>query len=107
LCYVLQLKFVYCKYNLKRSCQYDDEILSYIWTGVTHHKDSAGFEAPIARGKLMMMNAGESFWHEEKVKEDAVEMLQIFVRPNETNLPPKIQFHDKPVDNHDWYVMVA
>ncbi|MDW0118293.1 pirin family protein [Sporosarcina thermotolerans] len=85
----------------------NDEILSYISTGVTHHKDSANFEAPIARGQLMMMNAGVSFWHEEKVKEDEVEMLQIFVRPNATNLPPKIQFHNKPTDNHDWYVMVG
>jgi quercetin 2,3-dioxygenase len=85
----------------------NDEILSYLSKGVTHHKDSAGFEAPIARGKLMMMNAGESFWHEEKVKEDVVEMLQIFVRPSETNLPPKIQFHDKPTNNPNWYVMVG
>ena len=44
----------------------------------------------------MMMNAGAGFWHEEKVKEDEVEMLQIFVRPNETDLSPEIQFHDKP-----------
>ena len=85
----------------------NDEILSYISSGVMHHKDSAGFEAPIARGKLMMMNAGASFWHEEKVKEDEVDMLQIFVRPNETNLSPKIQFHNKPVDNRGWYVMVG
>jgi quercetin 2,3-dioxygenase len=85
----------------------NDEILSYLSKGVTHHKDSAGFEAPIARGKLLMMNAGESFWHEEKVKEDVVEMLQIFVRPSETNLPPKIQFHDKPTNNPNWYVMVG
>ena len=85
----------------------NDEILSYISSGVTHHKDSAGFEAPIARGKLMMMNAGAGFWHEEKVKEDEVEMLQIFVRPKETDLPPEIQFHDKPIDNRDWYVMVG
>ena len=55
----------------------------------------------------MMMNAGESFWHEEKVTEDEVEMLQIFVRPSETNLPPKIQFHDKPTNNRNWYVMVG
>ena len=55
----------------------------------------------------MMMNAGESFWHEEKVKKDHVEMLQIFVRPVETDLPAEIQFHDKPTDNSDWYVMVG
>jgi len=85
----------------------NDEILSYIGLGITHHKDSAGFEAPIERGKLMMMNAGASFWHEEKVKDDEVEMLQIFVRPNETDLSPEIQFHDKPIDNSDWYVIVG
>lgn len=85
----------------------NDEILSYVWKGVSHHKDSAGFEAPIERGKLMLMNAGESFWHEEKVKSDDVEMLQIFVRPRESHLPAHIQFHDKPLDNEDWYLMVG
>ncbi len=34
----------------------------------------------------MMMNAGSVFWHEEKVKKDEVEMVQIFVRPRETEL---------------------
>ncbi|PIC69108.1 hypothetical protein CSV77_15595 [Sporosarcina sp. P16b] len=85
----------------------NDEILSYISSGVMHHKDSAGFEAAIARGTLMMMNAGAGFWHEEKVKEDEVEMLQIFVRPNETDLSPAIQFHEKPIDQKDWYVLVG
>ena len=85
----------------------NDEILSYVGTGTSIHRDSAGFEVPISRGKLMMMNAGESFWHEEKVKKDHVEMLQIFVRPVETDLPAEIQFHDKPTDNRDWYVMVG
>lgn len=87
----------------------NDEILSYMWKGVSHHKDSAGFEAPIEKGKLMLMNAGESFWHEEKVKNDTddVEMLQIFVRPRESNLPAHIQFHDKPLDNENWYLMVG
>ncbi|ARD48502.1 pirin family protein [Sporosarcina sp. P33] len=85
----------------------NDEILSYIGSGVMHHTDSAGFEAPIARGKLMMMNAGAGFWHEEKVKEEETEMLQIFVRPYETDLSPEIQFHDKPSDHPDWYVMAG
>lgn len=85
----------------------NDEIFSYVWKGTSYHKDSAGFEAPIAPGKLMLMNAGYSFWHEEKVKRDEVEMLQIFVRPREANLDPDIQFHDKPADNRDWYLMVG
>ncbi|NEU32210.1 hypothetical protein GN156_15785 [bacterium LRH843] len=85
----------------------NDEILSYLSTGVMHHKDSAGFEASIAPGKLMMMNAGAGFWHEEKVNEDEVEMLQIFIRPTETDLVPNIQFHRKPVDNPNWYVMAG
>lgn len=71
------------------------------------HRDSAGFEAPIESGKLMLMNAGESFWHEETVKKDEVEMLQIFVRPNETDLEAAIQFHEKPMDNRIWYEMVG
>ncbi|MGJ9458733.1 pirin family protein [Oceanobacillus sp. CF4.6] len=85
----------------------NDEILSYVWKGTSYHKDSAGFEAPIKAGKLMMMNAGFSFWHEEKVKKDSVEMLQIFIRPGKTDLKPAIQFHDKPTVNRNWYLMVG
>lgn len=85
----------------------NDEILSYVRHGVTYHKDSAGFVAPIAPGKLMLMNAGSSFWHEEKVKDSYVEMLQIFIRPRATDLKPGIQFHDKPVDHSNWYVMIG
>ncbi|HHU20418.1 MAG TPA: hypothetical protein GXZ58_09460 [Bacilli bacterium] len=85
----------------------NDEILSYVWRGTIHHRDSAGKEAPVTRGNLMMMNAGESFWHEEKVTDEQVEMLQIFVRPKEANLKPMIQFQDKEPNNRDWYVMVG
>lgn len=85
----------------------NDEILSYVWKGRMYHKDSAGHEVPVTPGHLMMMNAGSSFWHEEKVKEDEVEMLQIFVRPRETDLDPNIQFHEKPDSNRDWYLMVG
>lgn len=85
----------------------NDEILSYVWRGTIHHRDSAGKEAPVTRGNLMMMNAGESFWHEEKVTDEQVEMLQIFVRPKEADLQPMIQFQDKEPNNRDWYVMVG
>ncbi len=85
----------------------NDEILSYVLSGTMHHKDSTGLEIPVTPGNLMMMNAGTSFWHEEKVKHDQVEMLQIFVRPRKTDLEPTIQFHEKPIRNRDWYLMVG
>lgn len=85
----------------------NDEILSYVWHGTMYHRDSAGLEVAVTPGNLMMMNAGESFWHEEKVSNDHVEMLQIFVRPRETDLKPDIQFHEKPTQNRDWYLMVG
>ena len=84
----------------------NDEILSYVYKGTSNHKDSSGLDTPIFPGKLMMMNAGSSFWHEEKVKNEDVEMLQIFVRPREADLEPRIQFHEKEVANRNWYVMV-
>lgn len=39
--------------------------------------------------------------YEEKVTEDEVEMLQIFIRPNETDLTSNIQFHVKLEGNRD------
>lgn len=84
-----------------------DEILSYVWQGTMVHKDSAGFEVAITPGNVMMMNAGSSFWHEEKVNENHVEMLQIFFRPREANLEPNIQFHQKEMRNREWTVIVG
>lgn len=85
----------------------NDEILSYVWKGTMIHKDSAGFEVAVTPGNVMMMNAGSSFWHEEKVYENHVEMLQIFFRPREANLEPNIQFHKKEMRNREWTVIVG
>jgi redox-sensitive bicupin YhaK (pirin superfamily) len=74
----------------------NDEILSYIWRGTMLHEDTAGQRIPISANKLMMMNAGESFWHEERTPDDPVEMLQIFIRPSEADLPALVDFHDRP-----------
>ncbi len=34
-------------------------------------------------------------------------MLQIFVRPRDTNLEPMIQFYEKTSLSHGWYVVVG
>jgi redox-sensitive bicupin YhaK (pirin superfamily) len=74
----------------------NDEILTYMWRGTMVHEDSAGHRIPISANKLMMMNAGESFWHEESAPDQPAELLQIFVRPREAGLPALVAFHDRP-----------
>ena len=74
----------------------NDEILTYVWRGTMLHEDSAGQRVPVSAAKLMVMNAGEGFRHEESVPDGPVEALQIFVRPREADLPAAVAFHDRP-----------
>jgi redox-sensitive bicupin YhaK (pirin superfamily) len=74
----------------------DDEILTYLQAGKVKHLDSEGTTAEISNTKLMMMNAGASFYHEELVLHEGgtLEGLQIFIRPEIKGLKPLVQFHD-------------
>ena len=74
----------------------NDEILTYIRSGVIQHIDSEDISEVINHKKLMLMNAGAKFYHEELVLEEGgnVEALQIFIRPEKENLKPLVQFHD-------------
>jgi redox-sensitive bicupin YhaK (pirin superfamily) len=74
----------------------DDEILTYLRSGQVKHLDSAGFTDIISNQKLMLMNAGRSFYHQEKVLEagGVLEGLQIFIRPETGGLSPQVQFHE-------------
>ena len=77
----------------------DDEIVSYLRSGTLTHRDSTGREERIGRDRLMVMNAGRGFSHEESIPEATeggagVEMLQIFVRPRAAGLAPRVQFAD-------------
>jgi len=73
----------------------NDEILTYLRRGKVTHKDSEGHSAIISNQKLMMMNAGSRFSHEEKTLEEdgTLEGLQIFIRPEIENLNPQVQFY--------------
>ncbi|NSZ60016.1 hypothetical protein FY133_24610 (plasmid) [Agrobacterium tumefaciens] len=87
----------------------NDEILSYMWRGSMVHEDSAGHRIAISPTKLMMMNAGRSFWHEESTPDVPVEMLQIFIRPAQADLDGTVNFFDRPNDflNGDWNLIAA
>jgi redox-sensitive bicupin YhaK (pirin superfamily) len=83
----------------------DDEILTYLRNGEVKHLDSEGFTDIISNQKLMMMNAGANFYHEERVLEEGgvLEGLQIFIRPEVGGLKPQVQFHqlqDAYSNNH-------
>ncbi|MFL5744578.1 MAG: pirin family protein [Niastella sp.] len=73
----------------------DDEILTYLRSGKVKHLDSEGNTDIISNQKLMMMNAGAGYFHEELVLEEGIvlEGLQIFIRPEIGGLQPQVQFH--------------
>lgn len=74
----------------------NDEILSYFRTGKAEHKDSEGFVEMIGKNRLMLMKAGRSFFHEEKMIDEGepLEGLQIFIRPGSKDLQPQVVFLD-------------
>jgi quercetin 2,3-dioxygenase len=73
----------------------NDEIISYLREGAMIHRDSSGVTQEVRPNRLMVMNAGEGFSHEENVPGPGnVHMLQIFVRPSAPDLKPRVQFVD-------------
>jgi len=72
----------------------NDEILSYFRTGKAEHSDSEGFVKMIGKKTLMLMKAGKSFYHEEKIigEGEPLEGLQIFIRPGKKDLQPEVVF---------------
>lgn len=79
----------------------NDEILTYLRSGKVKHLGSEGYTDTISNQRLMMMNAGANFYHQEKVLEEGgtLDGLQIFLRPETADLSPRVQFYDL----HDTY----
>ncbi len=74
----------------------NDEILTYMRAGEMIHEDSTGDKVTINNKKIMMMNAGSGFQHQESITDDGeeVRLLQIFMRPENEDDEPKVSFHD-------------
>jgi len=74
----------------------DDEILTYLRRGKVRHRDTVGHTEDISNTRLMLMNAGHTFQHEEEVLPEGgvLEGLQIFLRPHTGDLEPQVQFHE-------------
>ena len=86
----------------------DDEILSYMRSGTMLHLDNMGNEEAVTNQRMMLMNAGHTFQHEEKMLEP-VSMLQIFLRPRVADLEPVVQFHSLSdvLSNGEWRMLAG
>lgn len=83
----------------------NEEIVSWVPDGVMRHDDPTVGALVTDSEHLLVMNAGRSFWHEERTLRDdpPLRTLQIFVRPHSLGLDPKVQHGriEEPVPN-EW-----
>jgi redox-sensitive bicupin YhaK (pirin superfamily) len=79
----------------------DVEILTYILDGELEHKDSLGNGSVIRRGDLQRMSAGTGVTHSEFNPSSAqdVHLLQIWIKPSLTGIPPSYEQKHFPEDN--------
>ncbi len=77
----------------------DMEIISYVVEGGLQHKDSLGNTAIIRPGEVQRMTAGTGVTHSEynPSETDAVHLLQIWLLPDRTGLPPSYEQKEYPL----------
>ncbi len=69
------------------------EIITYVTQGAVAHKDSMGNVEQINAGEIQVMSAGSGVRHSEfnPSKELPLKLLQIWIQPDQFNLPPRYQ----------------
>ncbi|WP_342429245.1 pirin family protein [Neobacillus sp. FSL H8-0543] len=85
----------------------NDEIFSYMWQGEMLHEDSTGLKESCSPTKQMLMGAGKSFFHQESTPTGPVEMLQVFIRPSEKGLEPRVQFAEMQLPEVSEWRLIA
>ena len=95
-------------YCIKMHLHHNDEILSYLYKGEMLHRDTDDNKELLTPNKLMVMNAGHEFYHEESTPDEGNEMLQILIRPEKADLTPEVQFWDREIKrNSEWNLIAA
>ena len=78
----------------------DMEILSYVLDGELEHKDSLGSGGVLRPGEVQFMSAGSGVRHSEfnPSTTQPSHLLQIWLLPNRTNLPPEYAQKKFPIE---------
>ncbi|MEM1242691.1 MAG: pirin family protein, partial [Cyanobacteria bacterium P01_H01_bin.26] len=77
----------------------DMEIFTYVLAGALEHQDSLGNGAVIHPGEAQIMSAGTGITHSEFNASpiDPVHFLQIWILPNQQQLPPRYEQREFPL----------
>ncbi len=81
----------------------DMEIITYVLRGELAHKDSLGTIATIRAGEVQRMSAGRGISHSEynASSTEPVELLQIWIQPEQNDIVPGYEQKDIGTTNHD------
>ncbi|MEO6803131.1 MAG: pirin family protein, partial [Granulicella sp.] len=77
----------------------DMEILTYVLEGAVKHEDTTGASETLVPGELQHMTAGSGVRHSEMnpSSTETLHLLQIWLEPNQTGIPPKYEQKKFPV----------
>ncbi|MTN79915.1 pirin family protein [Turicibacter sanguinis] len=71
----------------------DVEIITYMISGELTHTPKIGMPKKLTRGELYYMSAGSGMEHAEfNWGEKPVRMIQLWIRPNQKNVAPKVEY---------------
>lgn len=93
-------------YCISMHLHHNDEILSYLYKGEMLHRDTEDNKVLLTPNKLMVMNAGHEFYHEESTLYAGNEMLQILIRPEEADMTPDVQFWNRDIKSDSGWNLI-
>ncbi len=87
------------------------EIITYIISGELKHEDSMGNGSVLKPGQVQRMSAGKGILHSEVNPSTTtpVHLLQIWITPNQTGMPPSYEEKDFRANNvrNAWTLLVS
>jgi redox-sensitive bicupin YhaK (pirin superfamily) len=82
----------------------DLEIVTWMLEGELHHRDSSGHVGVVVPGEVQVLGAGAGVLHEEHAGAGTTRFVQMWVRPDETGLPPR--YLQEPMETGDEWTVV-